>query len=384
MSLGERSLLHIPSELAYGPFRSGSGRVPPNSKVTYDVELLGIKKGPKQMGMGFDGQWAPAEASELVKNGNKPEEKEFAAIPEQKALEKELQDGQKRLMKDGKTEMHELQNAQKMLQASPEQQEKFLARGVEKQQSQLRKAAQEGEFKQNTQADELLKSVQHKAREEKLHAERTEKHENQMLNSQKSHTDKHEERELAKQAKPTEAMKKAKELKETKEMQNMAKIASQSGQQMNLATKPDSKKGKKSQFRRAFQNLLKAAAEGSKSEDTKQVFKAVDEARSLMKKQTQKGSDSPHPHHFDHLPENMRTLKEKVMPPGLKAAAIRKEAHKRLMEQKHQSDEKTLRREAKEGKFRRPHALRKLVGSEKAQEMRSNFEKSYDTLFPKV
>lgn len=41
LSLGERALLHIPSELAYGS--RGFGGIPPNSDLIFDVELLKVE-----------------------------------------------------------------------------------------------------------------------------------------------------------------------------------------------------------------------------------------------------------------------------------------------------------------------------------------------------
>lgn len=42
MSLGERSILHISSDLAYGKEGSGSGKIPPNADLDFDVELIAI------------------------------------------------------------------------------------------------------------------------------------------------------------------------------------------------------------------------------------------------------------------------------------------------------------------------------------------------------
>ena len=39
MLLGERAVLHVPSQLA---FRQGNGLLPPNTDVDIDVELIGI------------------------------------------------------------------------------------------------------------------------------------------------------------------------------------------------------------------------------------------------------------------------------------------------------------------------------------------------------
>eukprot|EP00755_Sulcionema_specki_P020916 Sspe_Gene.73136::Locus_43945_Transcript_1_1_Confidence_1.000_Length_503::g.73136::m.73136/K09568/FKBP1; FK506-binding protein 1 len=41
MSLGEKSLLNIPSVLAYG--ESGTGEIPPHADLVYEVELLSIE-----------------------------------------------------------------------------------------------------------------------------------------------------------------------------------------------------------------------------------------------------------------------------------------------------------------------------------------------------
>lgn len=41
MSLGERAILHVPSELAYGPGGAG-GIIPPNADLDFDIELLRI------------------------------------------------------------------------------------------------------------------------------------------------------------------------------------------------------------------------------------------------------------------------------------------------------------------------------------------------------
>mmetsp|Transcript_31052 Transcript_31052/g.89750 ORF Transcript_31052/g.89750 Transcript_31052/m.89750 type:complete len:144 (-) Transcript_31052:84-515(-) len=41
MSLGERGVLHVPSEMGYGAQGAG-GVIPPNADLEFDVELLGI------------------------------------------------------------------------------------------------------------------------------------------------------------------------------------------------------------------------------------------------------------------------------------------------------------------------------------------------------
>jgi len=41
MTVGDKWRLHIPPNLAYGP--SGNGKIPPNSGLVFEVELLGIK-----------------------------------------------------------------------------------------------------------------------------------------------------------------------------------------------------------------------------------------------------------------------------------------------------------------------------------------------------
>ncbi len=43
MKVGEKRTLHIPSRLAYGP--SGSGPIPPNANLVFDVELVAIEDG---------------------------------------------------------------------------------------------------------------------------------------------------------------------------------------------------------------------------------------------------------------------------------------------------------------------------------------------------
>jgi FK506-binding protein 1 len=41
MSLGERAVLHVPSELGYGA-RGAGGVIPPNADLDFDVELLNV------------------------------------------------------------------------------------------------------------------------------------------------------------------------------------------------------------------------------------------------------------------------------------------------------------------------------------------------------
>ena len=41
LSLGERAILHIPSELGYGS-RGAGGAIPPNADLQFDVQLLAI------------------------------------------------------------------------------------------------------------------------------------------------------------------------------------------------------------------------------------------------------------------------------------------------------------------------------------------------------
>ena len=41
MSLGERAILHIPSEMGYGS-RGAGGAIPPHADLKFDVELLAI------------------------------------------------------------------------------------------------------------------------------------------------------------------------------------------------------------------------------------------------------------------------------------------------------------------------------------------------------
>jgi len=45
LRLGEKAILTIPAELGYGP--QGQGSIPPNSTLIFEVELMGIKPGPK-------------------------------------------------------------------------------------------------------------------------------------------------------------------------------------------------------------------------------------------------------------------------------------------------------------------------------------------------
>lgn len=42
MSMGERSILEITSDLAYGKDGGGGGKIPPNANLTFDVELIAI------------------------------------------------------------------------------------------------------------------------------------------------------------------------------------------------------------------------------------------------------------------------------------------------------------------------------------------------------
>lgn len=44
MPVGSKWKLYIPSDLAYGPAGGGGGRIPPNSVLVFDLELLGIEK----------------------------------------------------------------------------------------------------------------------------------------------------------------------------------------------------------------------------------------------------------------------------------------------------------------------------------------------------
>jgi len=96
MSLGQRSLIHVPSQMAYGPFRSGSGRVAPNSDLDFDIELLGIKKASKQFGMASDGTWAPEElAAKTIKQAKKEYKFESNAkdkLREQEELRKQFKE----------------------------------------------------------------------------------------------------------------------------------------------------------------------------------------------------------------------------------------------------------------------------------------------------
>ena len=42
MSYGEKVMLYIPSNLAYGPQGAGDA-IPPNANIIFEVELLGIE-----------------------------------------------------------------------------------------------------------------------------------------------------------------------------------------------------------------------------------------------------------------------------------------------------------------------------------------------------
>lgn len=44
MQIGEKRLLVIPPAIAYGP--EGRGPIPPNATLTFDVELIGIRRAP--------------------------------------------------------------------------------------------------------------------------------------------------------------------------------------------------------------------------------------------------------------------------------------------------------------------------------------------------
>jgi len=45
LKLGGRATFYIPSSLAYGP--QGSGSIPPNAVLVFDVEVTGIDKGTR-------------------------------------------------------------------------------------------------------------------------------------------------------------------------------------------------------------------------------------------------------------------------------------------------------------------------------------------------
>jgi FKBP-type peptidyl-prolyl cis-trans isomerase len=42
MSLGEKSILHIPADMGYGSQGAGRGIIPPNANLLFEVELLKI------------------------------------------------------------------------------------------------------------------------------------------------------------------------------------------------------------------------------------------------------------------------------------------------------------------------------------------------------
>ena len=46
MQVGEKRVLEIPPDLGYGA--QGSGPIPPNSALTFDVELVGLRRPPQQ------------------------------------------------------------------------------------------------------------------------------------------------------------------------------------------------------------------------------------------------------------------------------------------------------------------------------------------------
>jgi len=108
MSVGQRSLIHMPHELAYGPFRSGSGRVPPHSHLNFDIELLGIHKsalhGGKQVGMAFDGRMPTeleaAQSKKAVKKAAAKKQDDFENLIKKQKQEAEEYAGRQKILLD--------------------------------------------------------------------------------------------------------------------------------------------------------------------------------------------------------------------------------------------------------------------------------------------